>query len=239
MQVTTPALVISSLKYSEADLIVRCFTRESGLKTYLLKGVLKSRKGKFKKALFLPLSLLELQATHKDKGTLEFLKEASLLHPYSTVHTQMDKQGLVMFLSEILQMAIQEEEQNTMLYDFLEESFLWLDKNEHVANFHILFLLKLSEHLGFYPDAYELNHECFHLEEGIFMPSRIDPLCVCGQVVDHFKQFFGIDFDAMNDVKLTKQQRLSVLNLLLQYYQLHLQNYKEPKSLSVLNQLFS
>ncbi len=241
MQITTPALVISSLKYGEADLIVRCFTREAGLKSYLLRSILKSKKGKLKKALFLPLTLLELQAQHKDKGTLEYLKEARLLHSFTSLHTNLVKQGLVMFLSEILQMAIQEEEQNTSLFDFLENSFLWLDVNEEVANFHILFLLQLSGHLGFYPDDHEVNQECFHLEEGVFMPSRIDPLCLSGETVDHFKQFFGIEFDTMNRIKLTKQQRLSVrvLNLLLQYYQLHLQNYKEPKSLSVLNQLFS
>lgn len=239
MQITTPALVISTIKYAEADLIARCFTREAGLKSYMLRGILKSKKGKLKKALFMPLSLLELQAQHKDKGTLEYLKEARLLHPYSSLHSHIAKQSLVMFLSEILQMAIQEEEQNTALYDFLEASFLWLDKSDDFANFHILFLLQLSGHLGFYPDTYAMTEECFHLEEGIFMPSRIDPLCICGEQVNHFKQFFGIDFDAMNLVKLTKQQRLSVLNLLLQYYQLHLQNYKEPKSLSVLNQLFS
>ena len=50
--------------------------------------------------------------------------------------------------------------------------------------------------------------------------------------------FFGIDFDKINGIKLTKNERSDLLTLLLQYYQLHLHGFKKPKSLSVLNQIF-
>jgi DNA repair protein RecO (recombination protein O) len=44
MQVRTKAIVLSALKYGDTSLIVRCYTQTSGLKSYLLRGVLKSRK---------------------------------------------------------------------------------------------------------------------------------------------------------------------------------------------------
>ena len=238
MHVTTPALVISSLKYGEADLIVKCYTRQAGLKSYLLRGVLKSKKGKIKKALFLPLSLLELEANHKDTRNLEYIKEARLLVPYQELHTDVVKQALVMFLAEILQYSIQEEEPNAPLFDYLAESFVWLDGAEAYANFHIVFLLELSRFLGFYPDTTDMNPPCFHLLEGRFTEPLIDPLCNCEDVASVFKGYFGIDFDASTGVKVPKSDRLEVLNLLLRYYQLHLQNYKSPQSLAVLNQLF-
>ena len=238
MHVTTPALVISSLKYGEADLIVKCYTRQAGLKSYLLRGVLKSKKGKIKKALFLPLSLLEIEANHKDTRNLEYIKEARLLVPYQELHTDVIKQALVMFLAEVLQYSIQEEEPNTPLFDYLAESFVWLDGAESYANFHIVFLLEMSRFLGFYPDTMTIEEPCFHLQEGRFTPPLIDPLCNCEEVASVFKGYFGIDFDASTRVKVPKSDRLEVLNLLLRYYQLHLQNYKTPQSLTVLNQLF-
>ena len=51
MLVNTRAIVISALKYGEADLIVKCFTEEAGLKTYLLRSILKSKKGKLRTAM--------------------------------------------------------------------------------------------------------------------------------------------------------------------------------------------
>lgn len=238
MHVSTPALVISSLKYGEADLIVKCYTRQAGLKSYLLRSVLKSKKGKIKKALFLPLSLLEIEANHKESRNLEYLKEARLLVPYQSLHTDILKQALVMFLAEILQYSIHEEEPNAPLFDYLAESFVWLDTAGSFANFHIVFLLELSRYLGFYPDTTTIDQPCFHLQEGRFTQPLIDPLCNCEAVIADFKGYFGIDFDASVSIKVPKKDRLEVLNLLLSYYQLHLQNYKAPQSLAVLNQLF-
>ena len=42
--VTTKAIVISAIKYSDTSLIVKLYTKEIGLVSYLLKGILKSKK---------------------------------------------------------------------------------------------------------------------------------------------------------------------------------------------------
>lgn len=238
MHIKSPALVLQTIKFGDSNLIAKIYTKQAGLKSYVLKGILKSKKGKLNKALFVPLTLLELEANHKDKGTLEYIKEAQLLVPYNSLHTQVTKQALALFLAEVLQLAIQEEEQNKPLFDFLAESLVWLDESTQFANFHIVFLLQLAAHLGFAPDGASTAAPCFNLQEGRFTELTIDPLCVCDDSATHFKAFFGMDFDASNGIKLNKIQRFKVLNLLLQYYQLHLQNFKAPKSLEVLNQLF-
>src|SRR6056297_3305585 len=112
MLITTKGIVFSALKYGEADLIVKCFTQKSGLKTYLLRGVLKSKKGKIKASLFQPLTQLEIVASHKDKGALEYMKEAKLGIVYQSLHTNVVKSTVVMFLSEVLRNAVKEEEAN-------------------------------------------------------------------------------------------------------------------------------
>jgi DNA repair protein RecO (recombination protein O) len=106
MVITTRAIVFSSLKYSEADLIVTCFTEKEGVKSYLLRGVLKSKSGKLKASYFLPLTQLELVAFHKNRGTLERIQEAKVLNPFQTLHTNVVKSGMVMFLSEMLKNCI-------------------------------------------------------------------------------------------------------------------------------------
>jgi len=238
MVITTNAIVLSSLKYSEADLIVRCYTESSGLKSYLLKNILKSRKGKLKASYFQPLTLLELEAVHKDKGNLERIKEAKILYPFKTLHTKIVKSAMVIFIAEILTNSIQEEVEDKALFHFLKNSFIWLDDNDEIANFHILFLLKLSRDLGFYPDTSKTTPLYFNLLEGNFQSIGNGKYCEKGVHVEVLKQFFGIEFDELSRIKPTKKIRLDILNLMLLYYQLHLQSFKKPKSLLVLNQIF-
>ena len=44
MHVETDAIVISSLKYRESSLIVRCYCKELGLRSFMLKGILAAKK---------------------------------------------------------------------------------------------------------------------------------------------------------------------------------------------------
>jgi DNA repair protein RecO (recombination protein O) len=238
MVVTTKAIVFSSLKYGESDLIVKCFTESSGLKSYLLRNVLKSKKGKLRPSYFQSLSLLEIEASHKNKGTLERINEAKLFYPYQSLHTNVVKSSLVIFLSEILNNTINEEAEDKTLFHFIENSLRWLDHSKDIANFHISFLLKLSLHLGFYPDTSTVAKPYFNLLEGNFQDVNTGKYSENGAVIDNLKMFFGIDFDEINGIKLTKNQRSNLLTLLLQYYQLHLHGFKKPKSLLVLNQIF-
>jgi len=238
MNFTTQAVVLSSIKYAEADLIVRCYTKSSGLKSYLLRNILKSRKGKLKASYFQPLTLLELDVIHKDKGTLERIQEAKILYPYQTLHSQVVKSAMVIFIAEMLTNSIQEAAEDPLLFNFLKESLIWLDKHQEIGNFHILFLLKLSMFLGFYPDSSTIDNKYFNLEEGNFQAKNEGKYSEDGMHISILKQFFGIDFEGLNRIKPTKKIRLEILNLLILYYQLHLQSFKKPKSLLVLNQIF-
>lgn len=238
MIVNTRAIVFSAIKYAEADLIVCCYTESSGIKSYLLRNILKSKKSALKASYFQPLTQLDIIATHKNKGTLEYIREAKVAVPYSSLHTNVVKSSLVLFLSEMLRNCIREEETNPLLYIFLEESFLWLDQNDAVANFHIYFLLRLSHFLGFYPDASHIDFRYFNILEGNFQESKTSEYCLEGETVEVLKQFFNSSIYDMGSIKLSKISRSNLLDLLLTYYKLHVQGYQRPKSLSVINQIF-
>ncbi|TVZ52785.1 DNA repair protein RecO [Dokdonia sp. Hel_I_53] len=239
MQVKTEAIVFSALKYGEADLIVKAFTKSNGLKSYLLRNILKSKKGRLRVAMFQPLMQLEIEATHKDKGTLESIREAKVITHYQSLHTQLSKSAIVFFVSDMLRTVIQEEEENSRLYTYLSVTTLWLDENTDIANFHLLFLVKLTGYLGFYPDDTEVEHDYFNLLDGTFEPSETNLYCRTGNSVSILKELLGINFDELSNLKLNQQQRSEFLNMLLQYYELHLHGFKKPRSLAVLNSIFS
>lgn len=239
MLVKTKAIVFSAIKFGEADLIVSCFTQQEGMKSYLLRNILKARKSTLKASYFQPLTQLNLIASHKNKGTLEYLREVKMDIHYQTLHTDIIKSSLVMFLSEILKSCIREEEANPQLYQFLSGSLIWLDKNNEVANFHSFFLLELSRFLGVFPDVSDLNYSYFNLMEGKFEAHQTELYSLPEDTSNHLKLFLNKNAEEIKNVTLSKQERANVLNAILTYYQLHVQGYKKPNSLDVFNQLFA
>jgi DNA repair protein RecO (recombination protein O) len=237
--VTTNAIVLSSLKYGDTSLIVKCYTQEEGVKTYLIRGVLKPKKSGLKAAYFQPLTQLRIVANHNSKNTLNSIKEVQVIHPYKTFHTDIVKQSVVLFLSEVLSNSIQEEEQNLALYEYLETAFIWLDVHDRVANFHLLFLLNLSGFLGFYPDTSDKNKKGFDLLEGVFSDNIHEKNVISKNDFYQFKKLLGIIFDTLENVTYSKEERQLVLQVIIQYFKLHLDSFRNPKSLQVLEIVFS
>ena len=233
----TKAIVINSIKYADTSLITHCYTEESGIKSYLLKGILTSKKGKLKKAFFQPLTQLEIIANHNNKGHLNSIKEAQISQYYQTLHTDIRKQSITLFLSEILHSCLREEEANPLLYRYLGTSLIWLDTHENIANFHLLFIIQLTKYLGFYP---EVNHknDFFDLAEGKFVTKPTSKYFIQSPEINTFKSLLGTSFDALQNITLSSLQRQKILDILIQYISLHLQTFKTPKSLSVLHSIF-
>lgn len=238
MIVSSKAVVISALKYSDSSLIVKCFTESDGLKSYLLKGILAAKKSKLKAAYFQPLSLLEIVASHKNKGTLESLREVRISFPFQTIHLDIKKNAIAFFISEILATTITEEEGNPELFSYVEAAVQWLDTHSDVANFPLIFLLQLSKFLGFYPDDTASSLACFDLQEGEFVSKpSLNPV-ISGYQIELFKVLLSTRLDTPETLKASRLERKELLRQLLLYFDLHVQGFRTPRSLEVLQEVF-
>ena len=239
MLVKTNAIVLSKIKYGDHDVIVKCYTKNRGIVSYLLRGILKSKKSNSKIAYYQPLSQLEIEENFRTNQTLHYITDVKLSVPYKSMHTNVLKAAIVMFLSEVLSASLKEEEANLSLYEYLETSLEWLDHETDFANFHLLFLLELSKHLGFYPDTSHSDLPYFNLRSGSFELKPQNPYTVSGENLEFMKQLLRIKFDELSSVKLHSTQRQNLLKLFIFYFELHLSDFKKPKSLQILNQVFS
>lgn len=238
MLVKTKAIVLSKIKYRDNDLIVKCYTQQKGIVSYLLRGVLKSKKGSSKSAYYQLLSQVELESSYKANQSLQYINEVKIAYAYRSLHTNLLKAAIVMFLSEVLSSVLKEEEQNQELFDYIETTLQWLDLQEEFSNFHLLFLLELTKHLGFYPDTSDVNQRYFNLNNGLFQSNKLDVYSISGENLDILSQLLFVDFENLEGVKLNAKQRQSFLTMLLLYYELHLGSFKKPQSLQIFNQVF-
>lgn len=237
MLVKTKAIVISALKFQEKSLIVKCFTESDGLKSYFVRDAFSARKSSAKIAYFQPLTILEIEAVHKNKGSLEHFKEIKIDQPLQSVHSDIAKSAIAMFLSEMLLHSIREEEKNQALFGFLEAALQWFDHHGNVANFHLIFLLEMTKHLGFYPDISNVTAPFFDLSEGVFEDSAgLNSLNE--EQTQSLVTLLGLRFDT-DQKAFHVSQRQQLLKVLIDYYSLHLDGFKRPKSLEVLAAVFS
>lgn len=237
MLVKTKAIVLSSIKFQEKSLIVKCFTQSNGLKSYFVRDAFSGRKSNQKIAYFQPLSILEIEAVHKNKGTLENFKEIKTAIPFQSIHSDIFKSTMVLFISEILHHSIHEEEKNEALFTFLETALLWLDTHNEIANFHLILLLETTKYLGFYPDVSDRDMPFFEMTEGVFTPFH-----GMSSLTEHetnlFKKLIDLKFD--NDQKIFHViERQILLKILIDYYSFHLDGFKKPKSVEVLKEVFA
>ncbi len=237
MLVKTKAIVISSLKYQEKSLIVKCLTLSDGVKSYFVPSAFSAKKSNQKIAYFQPLTILEIEANHKNKGTLEHFKEIKLAHAYQTISSDIVKSTIVIFLSEILHHSIHEEEKNENLFLFLESALQWLDTHDNTANFHLLLLLEMTKFLGFYPDITDVENPFFELKEGVFS-ATLTTSCLNEHETHLFKRLIDLKFDSDQKI-FAGIERQILLKILLDYYACHLDGFKKPKSLEVLKEVFA
>ncbi len=237
MLVKTKAIVISSLKFQEKSLIVKCFTLSDGLKSYFIRDAFSSRKSNQNIAYFQPLTILEINAIHKNKGTLEQIKELKIAIPFHAIHSDIYKSAIAIFISEMFHHSIHEEEKNEPLFTFIETALCWFDSHDKTANFHLILLLEATKYLGFYPDISNSEYPFFEMKEGIFSPFH-----AFSSLTEHetilFKKLLSLKFENdQNTFHVIERQIL--LKILIDYYSFHLDGFKKPKSLDVLIEVFS
>ena len=241
MLIKTNAIVLSTLKYGDSSLIARCYCKELGLKSFMLKSILSSKKGQLKKSLFQPLNIITLitQVKNENKDGLHFIKEARIYFPLIEIPSDIKKNTVALFLSEVMGRVITEEgAPNQILYHFLEKNIVFLEQKGFSPLFHLKFMTDLSHHLGFYPNQSNLKEDYFDLESGCFCSSSRSKYVIGGDLVITLKKILGTNFEDLNHLKIPNSLRIKVLNVLVDYFNLHLHGIGKIKSLDILHEIF-
>ena len=239
MIISTKGIVISKIKFKDNDLIVKCYTSSSGILSFLVKGALNSKKGKFKPAYFQPLTMLKMEIDFKENRGLHYIKGVRISNNYVSLHTVIFKSTVAIFLSEVLAMVLKEEEANNDLFTFIETALLMFDSIDSAPYFHHQFLMALTRYIGFSPDSSNSEYPFFNLQSGRYEISDSGRYSISGDKLRLFKTTLGMEFDKEKGELLTSSQKQELLEMILLYFKLHLQGFKSPKSLSILNQVFN
>ena len=99
-------------------------------------------------------------------------------------------------------------------------------------------MIKLTRYLGFYPDTNNKQYTSFDLEQGFYSDSEIGGYLLKEKELESFNDILGTNFDASNELTLSSMQRTKLLDNIILYYKLHIENFGSIKSLDVLRKIF-
>ena len=241
MLTKTRGIVFHHLKYSETSVIAKIYTEEFGLQSYLIKGA-RRKKSAISSAVFQHLSLVELVAYHKNKSSLQHIKEIQIIHQFSSIPFNIVKSSIILFINELVYKSIREEEANRSLFSFLFNAIQWFDLNEeNYINFHLVFAVQLSKFLGFFPRGnYTNSSRIFDLESGCFENTNPLHLNKIEEPLSRdFSKLKDVLFENITDLNFNNDTRSQLLNSILDYYSLHHEGLNEIKSIEVLKTILS
>lgn len=236
----TQGIVLHTTKFSESSLIAKVFTRELGLRSYLVKGVRGNRRAIGKANLLQPMSHLEMNVYENTRKEIQYIKEMQPARHYNNLRGDGVRMSLLFFMDEVLYKSVREEVPNPGLFDYVVGQLERIDgqlTQSETATLPLDFLIHAAHHLGIEPlDNYSNSEPLFNLKEGRFLsgPSvhtnapdaeptyyldarSSSDLHSCLQYAKHS--------GSLSAPTLPAVRRHETLNHLLEYYHLHLADF--------------
>lgn len=235
----TRGIVLRSLKYGETGLITTIYTEAFGRMAFIMQGIHGKRtsvKGNLLKQLF----LLEMEVDYKPGRELQRVKEVKNISPFGSIPFGIVKSSQALFLAEVLEKVLREEESRPDLFGFLYRSIQVLDLFEDgINNFHLIFLIQLTRYLGFGPsNNYSESNQFFDMIAGKFVLSPpAHPWFLQNRESLVLVQLIGMSYQNSTEFKPDQVLRNFLLDFVLEYYGLHLGNKLNLKSLEIFREI--
>jgi len=236
----TKGIVIKTIKYGETSLIATLYTELFGVQSYLVSGVRTStRRGPGKANLFQPAAILDLVVYHNELKNLQRIKEMKWATLYQHIFFDVLKNSVALFMVELLQKCLKQPEPNPDLFYFVEDAFLHLDASEGrvQANFPLFFMLHLAGFFGFrIQDIYSEQTPFLDLQEGQFVAEHPHhPQFLEGSYSFITSQLLRVrQPEELHQLPLNQDTRRTLLQSYQLFYALHVPDFGEMRTLTVL-----
>lgn len=239
---TTHGIVLHYNRFGDDSAIVDIFTLSRGSVPFLVRDRRQQRKGGLHATLLRPLNIVELGFDYRQTASLQKLQELHIAHCYTSLPYDPIKETVALFLSEFLHNALRSEVQNESLYHYILYSLQWFDAaTEGLGNFHVAFLVGLTRHLGFWPNIDTRKPvPYFDLKDSIATDTEPQhTFFIKGEEAAALPKLLRMNVRNMHRFRLTRQQRNRVLDVLTLYYSLHIPEFRNLRSLSVLREVLA
>lgn len=236
----TQGVVLTTINYSDKYLLVPIYTSAFGRVTYMVPKT-RGKTSKVQRSLFSAMSVLDLEVDHQLSRDIQRIREAYNAYPLFSIPTNMTKTSIVFFLSEFLNKVLKDADEHQMVFSYLSHSVQVLEESDRgLANYHLVFILKLTRFLGFYPNFENYSDgDIFDMLNGIFVDKQPLHRHFVNRAESKVLSMLGrINYENMHHFQFSRQERLNIINRMLEYYRIHATDFPALKSIDILHELF-
>lgn len=236
----TRGIVLHTIPYNDTLSVVHIYTERYGRMSYTLpRGA--GRAAKMARALYMPMSLLDLEVEVHPGRSMQRIREAHTWIPLPNIQSDPIRASLAMFLSEFLCNVLRNNEPQPPLFAYIAQSIHLLDHiSKGLGNFHLCFLVGLTSYMGITPNTDEYQSGAyFDMQEGIFVKNR--PLINASlppTEAAFMSKLLRMNYVNMHLFRFTRGERNIILDRIINYYGIHLSGMGQLSSPAILHALF-
>jgi DNA repair protein RecO (recombination protein O) len=194
----TPAIVLRTRPFGEADKIVSFLTERFGKITGIAKGALRSRK-RFVNSLE-PLAIVNLRFQDRPHSNLAFILNADLILGYRQLATSLERICHAAYLVDITDGLVGEREESLAVYQHLRDSLRYLEQCGTSLRFLTAFELKLLRLVGYQPvldNCMRCGRHRFEVAARRWYFSIFDGGIFCDSCADSRQEMLSLDAKAI------------------------------------------
>ena len=121
MIVNTKAIVLKTFPYGETSLISRCFTKDKGKLSFIIKGA--QSKKNLLSPYFQPLSYIQIIYNENEKRELQIVSKVNFVNIWLNIPQSLKKMTLLQSILEITDFTLERNDPHPQLFNLLIESF--------------------------------------------------------------------------------------------------------------------
>ena len=225
MIIDTDAIVLKTFSYGETSLISRCFTKDKGKISFIIKGA-KSKKNLIS-PYFQPLSFINIIYKENEKRELQVVSKVSFVQIWTKIPLSLRKMSLSQSILEISDFTLEKNDPYPNLFNILINTFQIFESGD------------INENVLFW------NYECNILSEMGFMiniedslDSELISLKINDKIINTIQQLINGNISDIDLDTISLDNKKKISKFLYQKLCFYFEGFERLKSFRVIKDIF-
>lgn len=221
--------LLSYVKYGDKGAVLNCFSRNNGYESFFAPNIYAPRNRQ--KSYLFPLQEIQITFAAKKRGdSLQNVLKIEKAENTEEVNN-VNVNSILFFIADLLNQILKEEQHSEKMYDEIKMFLGELNLKNYDAHIGLIFRILLRQ--GISPLFADLRY--VNPESGNFTDQQSVQL-FDEEITGVWKNF--ITSENIYGIKLPRNLRKKMIQSLMYYYSLHIDGFREPVSLSIIQQIY-
>ncbi len=226
MIINTSAVVLKRFPYGETSIIARCYTKDHGKVSLIVKGA--RRKKSPMAAYFQPMNYLDIVYYYRQTRSLQSVSKASFVEIWSDLNKDLKKIAYGLAVIELTEKTNTENDPHPELFDELVSVLKAFNSSDLRLNLIFwYFQIRLLTILGFKPDFHQLDQDNIKFSDPFAGPNSKNIL----------EDLNNNTINTIKNITATNKDRKVISEYLTSFINYYFEGLDSLKSFSLLKQI--